>query len=368
MRPRGIIGSSVLLLSVLGAGGGLAVWKDGSLEELDRAAASQPEPTEVVESARAVRASHARTTTSIGTVLALRSVTLRNELAGTVRDVALHPGAIVEAGDVLVALDVEVEEAELRAQEAEARLAETLFGRIQRALEQRGASEADVDRARAERDVALATVARTRALIERKILRAPFRARVGLSDVHTGQYLHEGTELTTLQGVDDAVHVDFHVAQDVAAALDIGAQVTLRVAPGAPPVLADIVAIDARVDSRTRNALVRALVDGEAGAPAPGSSVRVDVPTGPVRDVLMIPVNALRKGPAGDHVFVLQPDDEDVLRARQRLVTVGAVLGDEIVVESGLEAGDEVATSGSFKLFDGVRVHVAAARAPASAD
>jgi membrane fusion protein (multidrug efflux system) len=131
----------------------------------------------------------------------MQSITLRNELPGTVRQVALEPGQIVEAGTVLVALDVAVEEAELRAQQAQAALAETVLARTRRLRADRVAPEADYDRAVAERDVALAQIERTRAVIERKTIRAPFRARVGIADVHPGQYLTEGTQLTTLQSV-----------------------------------------------------------------------------------------------------------------------------------------------------------------------
>jgi len=361
MNLRNWIGSCMLLLSVFGAGGGLAAWKQASIEELDAASASQPELVESVMVAVAEEREHASTTTSIGTVLALRSITLRNEISGSVREVALEPGEIVEAGTVLVALDVSVEEAELRAQEAQARLAETLLGRVQRASENLGASAADVDRARAQRDVALADVERIEAIIERKTIRAPFRARVGLADVHPGQYLNEGTELTTLQGVDDAVHVDFTVAQNVAAGLRVGDRVAVLGAPDSPAVQAEIVAIDARVDPRTRNAMVRARIDdgdGGGGAPAPGSAVRVQVPTATPRTAVVIPVSALRKGPAGDHAFVLAPDESGAVRARQRMVVSGPVLGDEVVIEAGLAPGEEVAASGSFKLYEGVLVAV----------
>src|SRR5262245_46235453 len=135
MSLRGTIGTSVLFLSVAGSGLGLSAWKHASLEAADAAAAAQPEPLEAITVAVAAEREHVRTTTSIGTVLALRSITLRNELPGTVRLVALVPGEIVEEGKVLVALDVSVEEAELRAQEAEASLAETLLGRMMRASE-----------------------------------------------------------------------------------------------------------------------------------------------------------------------------------------------------------------------------------------
>ncbi len=213
---RGSIASIVLLGSVLATGAGLAVWKYSDIAADERAAASQPEPTEAITAAVATERDYRRTTTSIGTVIALRSITLQNELAGTVRQVKLVPGQIVEAGGLLVALDVSVEQAELQAQEAQAALAKTTLDRLEGLREHRATSQEEVDQARAARDVALANMERTRAVINKKMIRAPFRARVGIADVHPGQYLTEGTELTTLQGVAEAAHVDFTVAQRVA--------------------------------------------------------------------------------------------------------------------------------------------------------
>lgn len=355
MKLRGWIGSSLLLLAIVAVGVALAAWKRADLRADEVAAAAQPEPMEAVRVAEAREREYQRTTTAIGTVWALRSVTLRNELAGTVREVALVPGGVVEAGTLLVALDVSVEEAELAALEAQATLAETLLGRMQRARETRGASEADVDRARSERDVAQAQLARTRALIERKTLRAPFRARVGLADVHPGQYLNEGTVLTTLQGIDDFVHVDFTVSQFVAANLHEKERIEIVTGGSSAPVAATIVALDSRVDPATRSASVRARVNA-AAVPAPGASVRVLVPVGPARRVVTVPVSALRKAPAGAHVFVVAPDAGGQPRAGLRAVQAGAVLGDEVVIESGLALGEQVAASGSFKLRDGVLV------------
>ena len=355
---RGWIGTTVLLGALLGLGGGLAVWKVSTIRESEEASASQPEPMESVTAAVAREREHRRTTTAIGTVLALRSVTLRNELAGTVRRVRLTPGQVVEAGDLLVALDVSVEEAELTALEAQAALAQTSLTRLEQLRKHLATSQEEVDQARAERDVTLAQTARTRAIIERKIIRAPFRARVGLADVHPGQYLNEGSQLTTLQGVGDAVHVDFTVAQRVAAGLGEGDSVGVS-AGDAPPVRARIVAIDVRVDTTTRNAMVRARIEGAANAPAPGASVRVLVPLGPATTAVVVPVSALRKGPAGDHVFVIAADKEGKSRAHLRPVRSGTVLGDEVLIHEGLEAGEQVATSGSFKLREAVLVAVA---------
>ncbi|HEU5260868.1 MAG TPA: efflux RND transporter periplasmic adaptor subunit [Gemmatimonadales bacterium] len=360
MSRRHSIGSFVLLVAVVGTLGSLAAWKYTSIQEANAASANQPEPTEAVTVAVAREREHRRTTTSIGTVLALRSVTLRNELPGTVRQVALTPGQVVDMGTLLVALDVSVEEAELKAKEAEAALAETVLGRLERLIRDRAAPQVDVDRARAQRDVALAEIERTKAIIARKTIRAPFRARVGIADVHPGQYLNEGTQLTTLQGVADAVHVDFAVAQRVAAGLRKGDSVGVFTSSDASPVAAQIVAIDARVDPTTRNAMVRARIVGAAAhAAAPGASVRVLVPVGPPSTAVVVPVSALRKGPGGDHVFVIAPDQDGNSRAHLRQVESGPVLGDDVLILAGLSAGEQVAASGSFKLREAVLVAVA---------
>ncbi|HET9985731.1 MAG TPA: efflux RND transporter periplasmic adaptor subunit [Longimicrobiales bacterium] len=356
-RRRGTA-SVVLLGTILLLGGVLAAWKTAAVREANAAAAKQPEPMEAVTSAVARERPYRETTTSIGTVLALRSITLRNEVAGTVRHVTLTPGRVVEAGALLVALDVSVEEAELKAEEAQAALAQTTLDRLQRLREHEATSQEEVDQARAQRDVAVAQIARTRAIIARKMIRAPFRARVGLTDVHEGQYLNEGTQLTTLQGVADASHVDFAVSQQVGASLRVGEGVQVF-ADDASPIPARIVAIDARVDPTTRNAMVRASIEGGDDAPPPGASVRVVVPVGPARSAVVVPASALRKGPAGDHVFVLAADKDGKARAHMRPVRSGAVVGDEVVILDGLAAGETVAASGSFKLREAVLVATA---------
>lgn len=361
-RRRAAVRSAALVATVVVAAGGLAANKVASIREAEAAAADQPEPTEVVTEGVAAERGHRSAATAIGTVLATRSVTLRNEVPGTVRRVGLVPGGVVEAGAVLVALDVSVEEAELRALEARAELARATLARYERMAERQAASAIELDNARAERDIALAEIARTRAIIERKTIRAPFRARIGISDVHPGQFLETGSLLTTLQGVDDAVHVDFSVAQSVAAGLSPADRVEiLRGDDPASVMTARIGAIDARVDPATRNATVRARLEGVGSSLTPGASVRVRVPVGPERTVVVVPVSALRRGPAGDHVFVLETLEDGRTRAHVRHVQTGPVLGDEVVVLSGVRVGDRVAASGAFKLRDAVLVRVATA-------
>lgn len=353
------VGSVVLLAGLLACGVGLAAWKRASILGAEAAAASMPEPAEAVSVATVRPREHRRTTTSIGTVLALRSVTLRNEIAGTVDKVQLTPGQIVEQGALLVALDTSVEEAELKAYESQAALSQTQLQRVTRLKPRGAATDDDVDRARSELEVARAQVERVKAVIARKTILAPFRARIGISDMHVGQYLPEGTTLTTLQGVDAAAHVDFAVTQPVAATLRIGHSVEIIAASEGRPVSAEIVAIDARVDPTTRNATVRARVENASDFPPPGASVRVRVPVGEALEVASVPVSALRKGPEGDFVFVIGEGEDGKPRARRTAVRSGLSLGDEVLIYSGLAVGDRVAASGSFKLRDGGLVAVA---------
>lgn len=361
-----LIASAVLLLAVCGAGVGLYLWKDAKLQAQADAAAQMPEPAEVVEATTYATQSYTKTSTAIGTVRALRYITLRNELPGTVRQVTLQTGQTVAENDLLVELDVAVEEAQLAALQAEARLAETMLGRMERALEQQSASAADVDRARAERDMAAANVKRLQAIIEQKRLRAPFAAHVGFVDLHPGQYLEPGTQITTLQGIDDAVHIDFSVTQDVATTLAPNVEIEVITAPGKAVAIATIVALDARVNQITRSTSVRAELRGSKPQLQPGSSVRVRVPVAAPREVAVVPVDALRRSPAGNSVFVLQEDPEGKLRSHMRRVTSGTVLGDLVVIEEGLVPGDRIATTGSFKLREGALVHVASASTTAA--
>jgi len=351
------LASLLLVASVVGGIAALAYWKFTSIQIAAAAGANQPEPSESVASAAAAPREYRRSTTSIGTVLALRSINLRNENAGTVRDVHLTPGKVVEKGTVLVQLDISVEEAELKALESQAALTQTVFDRTMRLRQTNSSSPDEVDRARAERDVARAQIARVKAVIDRKTIRAPFKSKIGMADIHPGQYLNEGFNLTTLQGVDDAVHVDFAVNQHVAAELRSGDKVAV-LGPTGDGIPAEVIAIDAKVDPVTRNAWVRARVDRAPAALAPGAAVRVRVPVGPPRTVVAVPATAVRKGATGDHVFILGEDKDGKTRAHTRKVESGVLICDDILIYSGLKPGEKVAAAGSFKLREGMLVAV----------
>ena len=316
------VGSLVLAVTLLTAGTVLAAWKHNRLTA--ERAATQPEPVEAVTVATATAREHRESTTAIGTVLALESITLRNELAGTVRHVSLTPGAIVEPGRSWSALDTSVEAADLRALQgagragrdhpAPARLPSPARG-------QRGGRGGD--QAALRRDISAAQVERAQAVIAKKIIRAPFRARVGLADVHVGQYLNQGVQLTTLQGVSDEENVGLLRAPERRRGPDPrldggdchrrGGGANLRTHRGHRR----------EGGSATRNAssVTRFRGKGDAISRRIGSGCRCR--WGTTGTAVAVPATALRKGPGGDHVWVLAADDGGALRAHERPVASG---------------------------------------------
>jgi membrane fusion protein (multidrug efflux system) len=351
----------VIVASLCGVALLLGAYKYWRVTSMIAAGAAFADPAETVAVAEARPLRWQTEATAAGTVVARQFVTMRNELAGTVARVAFRSGEIVEAGDVLLELDTRTERAELRSAEADIELARLTAERTRKLIEQRAVTQADVDRAEAQLAQAEARRDVIATEISRKTLRAPFRGRIGLRDVHPGQYLAQGTELTTLESVADTVYVDFRLAQEVAASLAPGAEVRLRGAGLPPGATAVVRAIDARADEASRTVRVRAEAPAAGGELKPGTFVDVTVAATAPRDVLAVPLAAVRRAAYGDHVYVIGTAAEgEAPRAEQRFVRTGPTLGADIVILEGLAAGELVATEGSFKLRQGSKVRIAA--------
>jgi membrane fusion protein (multidrug efflux system) len=342
---------------------GLAYYKYSQIQTAVEAAGSFPEPQESVEPVRVRRGEWTSTARAIGTVVALRQVELRNELAGTVVEVGFASGDVVEAGQVLVRFDTSEEAAALAAAEAEARLAGLTFQRRKKLRSGQTVSAQDLDTAREQFAAATARASALEAGINKKTITAPFKARVGLSNLQPGAYLDVGSEIAMLQGVDDDVYVDFALPQDSAVALRPGVPVKLEIPqlPGGA-VQAKIIAIDSSVSESSRALRFRALASGLGALLRPGAFVDVVAMTGPPQGMLFVPVTAVRQSPFGEFVFLLAEDD-GVLRARQRIVQTGPVQGDELAILDGLSEGDLIAGAGSFNLREGLKVQAEAAAA-----
>jgi membrane fusion protein (multidrug efflux system) len=352
---------AVVAAGIAGVVCGLGLYKYGQIQTAVAAAAAFPEAQESVEAARVRRGEWTATARAVGTVVALRQVELRNELAGTVVEVGFSSGDIVEAGQVLVRLDTRQEEASLSAAQAEAEMARLTLERRRKLKSSQTVSVQDLDTARQAFEAASARALNLQVGIEKKAITAPFRARVGLTDLQPGAYLDAGTTIATLQGVDEDAFVDFALPQDSAANIRPGSAVTLA-APQIPggSATAEIIAEDASVDGVNRTVRFRALAKGLGEALRPGGFVDAIAAVAPPQPSLFVPLTAVRRAPYGQLVYVLA-EEEGKLRARQRIVKTGPVQGDDIAILEGLAEGDLIAASGSFKLREGLLVQTGVA-------
>ncbi len=391
MNPKAMVIGAGVIGGLLLLGGGIYAWRNYpiwfSKAPAGPAGFAPPEAVQVIE---ARTAKWQPTASMVGTVFALQSITVSNEVAGTVKSINFDSGSIVEKGDVLLTLDTSTEEADLKAAEAtinmatasrtmietNVALAESRARRIGEAMQSRAASAMDADQAKADLDAAKANLVRVaaeaeqakaradqvRALIEKKRIRAPFKSRVGIRSIHPGQYLKEGSEITSLQGIDKQIYLDFALPQEEARRVkpDAVFMITSKML-GPAPVPLKVVAMDSQVSMTTRNVRVRGIVDNSNDTLRAGMSIEVVVPVEDPHDYVVIPAMAVRHATYGDHVFLIGPSTKegegaDKLRARQQFVKLGPVIGPDVIVLDGLKAGDRIASVGSFKLRDGALV------------
>src|SRR6266498_3205795 len=301
----------------------------------------------------------------IGTVVAVHGVTVSADLPGIVDQIHFDSGKTVRDGAVLVQLDTREERAQLAAAEAQQKLSRINFDRVSGLLQKGVISQADHDKATAENTQGRAKVGEIRATIERKTIRAPFSGILGIRQVNLGQYLAGGAPVVPLQSL-DPIYVNFSVPQQEVARVKVGGGV--RVAAGgsgasAPAEFAGkITALDSVVNEATRNVQVQATLANPEGKLKPGMFVDTRVLLPASETVIALPASAINYAPYGDSVFIVtdlkQPDGKVYRGVRQQIVKLGPGRGDQVAVVSGLKAGEEVVTSGVFKLRNGATIRV----------
>jgi membrane fusion protein, multidrug efflux system len=324
-------------------------------------AAMQP-PPEAVTTIVTERDDWPAVLSAIGTVAAVQGVTVSADLPGIVERIEFDSGRTVQRGDVLVQLDTKQEQAQLAGAEAQLQLARVNFERMQGLVEQDAVSRAEFDAAAAAHKQAEARIREIRATIERKTIRAPFSGVLGIRQVNLGQYLTGGDPVVPLQSL-HPVYVNFGVPQQDALEMRAGRTVRITVGElGDTEFTGRITAVDSVVDETTRNVQVQATLANPRGLLRPGMFVQTQVTLGASRPVVALPASAINYAPYGDSVFVVaemkNPQGQPYRGVRQQVVKLGAARGDQIAVLSGLKGGEEVVTSGVFKLRNGAAVQV----------
>src|SRR5262245_47680066 len=353
----------IVMLALVGAlVAGLGFVKFGQIRTaIGQAAAFQP-PPEAVTTIVARKETWPASLSAIGTVAAVQGVTVSADLPGTVARIAFESGTAIDEGAVLVELDTRQEQAQLAAAEAERDLARLNFSRMQGLVADGAIARAEYDRAAAEQKQTEARVGEIRATIARKTIRAPFAGILGIRQVNLGQYLSPGNPVTALQSL-HPIYVNFGVPQQETPNMRLGRSVRLTVSEVAgQEFLGRITAVDSIVNEATRNVQVQATLPNHDGRLRPGMFVQAEVVLSANRSLVTIPASSISYAPYGDSVFVVGdlkgPDGRTYRGVRQQFVKLGGSRGDQVGIVSGVNPGDEVVTSGVFKLRNGAAVLV----------
>lgn len=300
---------------------------------------------------------------AVGTLRAVNGADLSLELAGVVDKIEFESGQDVEAGQVLLRLRNDDDVAKLESLEAIAKLAQVTYDRDLKQFKAQAVSQAVIDTDSANLKNGNAQVEQQRAIVDKKILKAPFAGHLGLRQVDLGQYLAPGTVIVTLQAL-TPIYADFTLPQQALDKIRVGQPVTARADtyPG-KAFEGKITAINPKVDLATRNVQVRAIIKNPEKILTPGMFVTVDTVTGKPEKLVTLPQAAISYNSYGSLVYVVEekgkgPDGKPHLVAQQTFVAVGATRGDQVSITKGLKEGVTVVTGGQMKLRNGASVVV----------
>lgn len=327
---------------------------------------NMPIPAATISATKAKSTTWAQQLEAVGTLTAVNGIQLTTEAAGIVESILFESGDTVEKGAILLTLDANTDRADLKTFEAQSRLAQVELKRIRSLYKLDSLSQADLDRAESEATQARARVLTQKARIAQKEIRAPFSGELGIRRVDLGQYVSPGTAIVSLQAL-DPLYVDFNLPEQNISQVSKGQAVEVKVdlLPG-EVIAGEIQAIETRVDTETRNFPVRAQISNSQGRLRPGVFARVAIALPSSGEAIIVPRTAISYNAYGNSVFVIgkaeaksegeaaaakdAPAQSETLVARQRFVKTGEARGDFVVITEGLEAGEQIVTSGLLKL------------------
>jgi membrane fusion protein (multidrug efflux system) len=267
-------------------------------------------PPEAVTSAKAQKVDWQPVHPAIGSLVAIRGVTLSAELTGTVRQINFENGSPVKKGAVLVRFDTSSEQAQLQGAVADAALAKQTLERAVNLRKQEVNTQSELEAAQARDKQTTSTVTNLQAIIAKKVIRAPFDGRAGIRAVELGQVVNPGTPIISLQTV-TPIYAEFQLPQQSLADVKIGQKIQLKVDVFPRSTWEGTIStINPEVDTGTRNVRMRATVENPDGRLTPGMYANVEVQSGEKGEALVVPATSIIFAPYGDSVYIIE-DSKD---------------------------------------------------------
>jgi membrane fusion protein (multidrug efflux system) len=324
---------------------------------------SQGEPIHTVSTITANAMDWLPKMEAVGSLQASQGTNVSAEVPGIVEEIYFKQGDNVKLGMPLLQLRAKDELAKLEALKATAEINRITYNRNLAQFEVNAISKQTLDIDKANLEVATANVNQQQALLNKKLIRAPFSGKLGIRLVDVGQYLEAGTAISTLQAL-DTIFVDFFLPQQALPSLKTGQQVTLNSdAYPSDSFTGDITVINPKIDTNTRNVKIRATLNNPNHKLLPGMYVTVSITTGSAQRYITLPRTTITFNSFGSTVYRLENNGQDEtgkakLIAKQSLVTTGATRGDQITILTGVKEGETIVTTGQIKLRNGSPVTV----------
>jgi membrane fusion protein, multidrug efflux system len=348
----------IMLVAVAVVFGGIFGFQAFKAVMIKKFIAALSNPPQTISAATAATSEWQPKIEAIGSLRAVRGADLSLEVSGVVESISFNSGDDVQEGAVLLKLRTADDVARLESLKAMAELNEITLDRAQRLLKTQAVSQAQLDSDAANLKNAKAQVTQQQAIIDKKILRAPFAGHLGIRAVDLGQYLGAGTAIVTLQAL-DPIYVDFFVPQQSVDQVRLSQQVAVKVdAYKDQTFTGEISAVNPKVDISNRNVQIRAMLKNPDHKLLPGMYATVDIAIGSPATYVTLPQTAITYNPYGDTVYVVESKGNNAegrpqLVARQTFVTIGPTRGDQVAILRGVEEGDTIVTAGQIKLHNG---------------
>ncbi len=296
---------------------------------------------------------------AVGSLRSNESVILRPEVSGRIAAIGFKDGQVVRKGQLLVALDATLNEAEVAQAKAEYDLALSNLKRSEDLARRQFISSSAQETAASNAQVAEARLRLAQARLSKMRIIAPFDGAVGIRNVSLGDYVKDGTDLVNVEDV-RVLKVDFRLPERNFAQVHVGQTVEI-VADALPGERwqGAIEAINPKIDANGRSLEIRARLENTSGKLRPGMFVRVRVIVGERSNALLVPEEAIV--PQAGEFFVYRVVEGS---ARRIPVKIGVRRDAMVEILEGLAEGDQVVTAGMRLQRDGqpVRVLTAGAR------
>lgn len=343
--------------------GGIAYLKVSDVKSKIAQFANFAPPPQTVTTMKVAFESWSTNLETIGTFKSVQGVLLSSEESGKIVKLNFESGQPVDQGAIILQLDTSVEEAQLKTAQAKLEFAQITMDRTQQLFKEQAATNAEVDDADSKLKQILAEVSGLTATIQRKTVKAPFSGVLGIRQVQVGQYVNPGTTLVSLQNL-KPIYLNFTLPQQNISQLKVGQKVIAKIDTYPGRVFeGKLSAIQPEVDSQTRNIQLQASFANDDVSLYSGMFANVTLNLDREVKSLIIPLTSIQYAPYGDAVYVIEQIKNEIsgkqyLGARQQFVKLGATQGDWVQVIDGLQEGQEIATTGVFKLRQGVSIMV----------